>query len=106
MAELRSRTLTRQTGAVAGRYSEPWQARAACASPDVDGELFFIPSEERPGADRRDRIETAKSICRTCPVRAECLAYAQTTRQNAGIWGGLDEDERAELRRQRPGGLP
>jgi len=48
------------------------------------------------------REATAKAICARCPVRDSCLAYALDTRQEFGIWGGLNEDERrAILRRQR-----
>jgi WhiB family redox-sensing transcriptional regulator len=36
----------------------------------------------------------AKSICRVCPVNAECLDYALTIREPYGIWGGLTETER------------
>lgn len=97
MPELRSHTLTRQTGAVVGRDVERWQDAAACRDEDV--ELFFEQAQER-GQAKRDRVAMAKAVCRGCPVRAQCLEYAQTTRQDAGIWGGLDEGERAELRKQ------
>ncbi|HEX6523076.1 MAG TPA: WhiB family transcriptional regulator [Streptosporangiaceae bacterium] len=41
----------------------------------------------------------AKQICRRCPVRAECLAFATSNDERFGIWGGLDPDERRNLRR-------
>jgi WhiB family transcriptional regulator, redox-sensing transcriptional regulator len=33
-------------------------------------------------------------------VRQECLAYALTSGQQYGIWGGRDEQERRLLRRR------
>ena len=39
----------------------------------------------------------AKNVCAGCPVRRECLDWAQSTNQMYGIWGGHDEDERAAM---------
>jgi WhiB family redox-sensing transcriptional regulator len=33
-------------------------------------------------------------------VKVECLDFAMETNQDTGIWGGLSEDERRNLRRQ------
>ncbi|HET9547237.1 MAG TPA: WhiB family transcriptional regulator, partial [Desertimonas sp.] len=33
--------------------------------------------------------------------RAECLEFALDTNQDSGIWGGLSEEERRVIRRQR-----
>jgi WhiB family redox-sensing transcriptional regulator len=41
----------------------------------------------------------AKLICRDCPVRAICLDWALANGQEAGIWGGLTEDQRRRLHR-------
>jgi len=47
--------------------------------------------------EERERRELrAKSICRICPVGAECLDYAMTIREPYGIWGGLTEAERRQ----------
>lgn len=51
---------------------------------------------------RRERSQAtreAKAICRGCPVRRECLAYALANREPFGIWGGCSERERRRLRR-------
>ena len=71
-----------------------WRDDAACR--DTDPELFF------PDGDRfaRAHVKTAKLICRGCPVSATCLSWALDTGQEAGIWGGLTEDERHRLRRR------
>ena len=45
-------------------------------------------------------FEEAKSVCRTCPVVEDCLAWALESGQDAGVWGGLSEDERRALKRR------
>jgi WhiB family redox-sensing transcriptional regulator len=44
----------------------------------------------------------AKTVCRGCPVRTECLADALDNRVEFGVWGGLTERERRALLRRRP----
>ena len=73
-----------------------WRASAACR--DVDPELFF-PGDDIRAA--RAQVKTAKLICRGCPVSAICLSWALASGQEAGIWGGLTEDERRRLHRGR-----
>ncbi len=68
-----------------------WQDLANCRGANAD--LFF---PER-GASTR----TAKSICRQCTVREECLEFAIVNSEKFGIWGGLSERERRKIRRQR-----
>jgi WhiB family redox-sensing transcriptional regulator len=68
-----------------------WQERANCLG--VDPDLFF---PER-GASTRE----AKSVCRGCDVRLECLEYALGHGEKFGIWGGLSERERRRVRRER-----
>jgi WhiB family redox-sensing transcriptional regulator len=73
-----------------------WVHRARCK--DEDPELFFPIGTTGPAAMQ---IEAAKAVCRRCDVRAECLEWAMATGQDAGVWGGLSEDERRALRRAR-----
>jgi WhiB family redox-sensing transcriptional regulator len=73
-----------------------WRHNAACL--DEDPELFFPIGTTGPAVEQAER---AKAVCRTCPVKAQCLAWAVETRQDAGIWGGMTEDERRVLRRAR-----
>jgi hypothetical protein len=86
--------LTHATTDTAGRE---WRSRAACLA--VDPELFFPVAEAGPVYDTQ--VTAAKTVCRRCPVRAECLAEA-LARIPYGIAGGLTEDERRTLGR-RPG---
>ena len=68
-----------------------WHDGANCKGANAD--LFF---PER-GASTR----TAKTICRECLVREECLEFAITTGEKFGIWGGMSERERRRVRRER-----
>jgi len=75
---------------------QPWMADAACAHlnlPAAEVDRLFFPQ-------RHESVERGKAICAGCPVRAECLDYALTTRQTFGIWGGTSERQRREMRRE------
>lgn len=73
-----------------------WIERARCI--DEDPELFFPVGSGAPAIAQAER---AKAVCRACPVIDTCLAWALATCQDAGVWGGLDEEERREIRRTR-----
>jgi WhiB family redox-sensing transcriptional regulator len=73
-----------------------WIERARCI--DEDPELFFPIGSAPPAEEQTAR---AIEVCRSCDVRAECLAWALDTCQDAGVWGGLGEEERREIRRAR-----
>ena len=71
-----------------------WQRMGLCRG--RDSAQFFHPDGER-GASRSRREASAKQLCRTCPVRAECAAHALATREPYGVWGGFTEAERLRL---------
>ena len=73
-----------------------WVHRAKCK--DEDPELFFPIGTTGPAATQ---IDEAKAVCMQCPVRMDCLEWALATGQDAGVWGGLSEEERRALRRTR-----
>jgi WhiB family redox-sensing transcriptional regulator len=81
----------------AGDRRPDWRDAAACREADPD--LFFPDGDIRSA---RGQVKTAKLICRGCPVSATCLSWALADGQEAGIWGGLTEDERRRLHRRRP----
>lgn len=83
---------TPRTKPAAARPDLRWQAEAACRSEDL--ELFFAPDKER-SADREVREAEAKRICAGCPVRVACLDYAVTAPERSGIYGGMNELQRA-----------
>lgn len=73
-----------------------WRLDAACRN--VDPVLFFPTGTARSAAEH---IESAKAVCRSCPVRLSCLEFALSSHQDAGIWGGASEEERRALRAGR-----
>lgn len=73
-----------------------WTRHAACRNEDP--ELFFPVTEEGPEASR---VRVALRVCASCPVRVECRNYALGSDMRYGIWGGLTERQRAELRSAR-----
>lgn len=76
---------------------EEWRAQSACR--DTSPELFFPIGTT---GNAVDQIEVAKRICGQCPVTSQCLEFALETNQEAGVWGGLTEDERRRVRRGLP----
>ena len=76
-----------------------WRHRARCRIADAD--LFFAPDRGEPGQTKVVREGRALALCALCPVREDCLQYALDTGQGYGIWGGLREDQRRLLRRER-----
>jgi WhiB family redox-sensing transcriptional regulator len=69
-----------------------WRQRAACIH--YVGEVDFFPA-------RGESVREAKAVCAICPVREECLEYALETNVLCGVWGGLSERERRQVRRDR-----
>ncbi len=73
-----------------------WRHRAACR--DEDPELFFPVGTSGPALTQ---VAEAKAVCHRCPVASDCLAWALATGQDAGVWGGMSEEERRALKRRR-----
>jgi WhiB family redox-sensing transcriptional regulator len=73
-----------------------WVAAARCIGEEP--ELFFPVGSTRPAVQQTER---AKAICRDCAVIVECLEWSLATAQDAGVWGGLSEEERRDIRRSR-----
>ena len=72
-----------------------WRSRAACLS--VDPELFFPIGNTGPAIAQANR---AKAVCATCQVLEICLAWAIENNQDAGVWGGMAEDDRRSMKRR------
>ena len=79
----------------AGVRGADWRDRAECRTEDP--ELFFPIGTTGPAL-----LQTmaAKMVCRGCPVARECLDWALSTGQDSGVWGGMSEDERRDLKRR------
>lgn len=78
---------------VSGMDNE-WMDDGACVGEPV--ELWFPD-----GAASGDGTALARTVCQTCPVRAECLEWALTVPEEHGMWGGKSARERRAIRRQR-----
>lgn len=63
---------------------------AACR--DHDPELFF--HDDYTGTAAQADTAEAKAICRRCPIRQQCLAWAIQHKEPWGVFGGLTAAER------------
>lgn len=77
------------------RTEDDWQIRAACRGPQ--SRVFFPPPQFERKEDKLEREGMAKAICQTCSVRKDCLSFSLSIREQHGIWGGLNENERKAL---------
>ncbi|WP_046503818.1 MULTISPECIES: WhiB family transcriptional regulator [Streptomyces] len=80
---------TRTATARGAEHELSWQESALCAQ---TGPEFFFPA---PGSSTRE----AKRLCGACEGREACLQYALANDERFGVWGGLSEKERQNLRR-------
>lgn len=71
-----------------------WRDKGACLNEDP--ELFFPVGETGPAVMQ---AAAAKRVCQRCPVRLACLTWALSAGAE-GVWGGLDDTERRQLRRE------
>lgn len=46
------------------------------------------------------QVAEAKAVCRECVVKGICLKWAIDNNQDAGVWGGMSEEERRSLKRR------
>ncbi len=69
------------------QFEEPsWREQAACK--DMDPEIFF-PEKIPLRAVKNAAVARAIIVCSECPVKEECLRYAQENKEYQGIWGGV-----------------
>ncbi|HMK62981.1 MAG TPA: WhiB family transcriptional regulator [Acidimicrobiales bacterium] len=73
-----------------------WRKQALCAGHPDRGAWF---SEDTAVTKR------AQAVCRACPVREDCLAFAVGTGQRDGIWGGMTPYQRRRLRKAKSSSL-
>lgn len=75
-------------------FNQYWMDDAACIG--VPTEVFFADGF---GGDRKEIERDAKKLCRSCPVRHECLSFALKNGEHHGIWGGKNPAERHRIRK-------
>lgn len=80
---------------------EPWRYRAKCKGIDTD--IFYPPRDKDKYKEIADK---AKAICYgrdglpECPVRKQCVLYAESMDDTHGVWGGMSHRERNALKRK------
>ena len=75
---------------------EDWHAQAACIG--EMGAMFYPPMRAEKRSAKAAREQRAKAVCEQCTVRRECLDYALANNERYGIWGGLTDAERRNVR--------
>ncbi len=75
-----------------GGPERDWRDQAACI--DYADQVEFFPA-------RGESTREAKAVCGGCPVRRQCLDYALQWDHLSGVWGGMSERERRQIRRRR-----
>jgi WhiB family redox-sensing transcriptional regulator len=88
-----------------------WHDDAACKgyplslffAPDVDLSTLSLDELGQLAAERKHNEAAARRICMSCPVRRACLEWRLgfEHQRDGGIWGGLDEEQRWALHRNR-----
>ena len=85
-----------------------WRQRALCGKPLTEqvrecgvfatpDDFFHIDESNHPG---RLHLARVRQVCRACPVRAECAAYALTEEPDAwGVLGGMTPKEQAAAKK-------
>lgn len=72
-----------------------WRDKAECRT--LRDNTLFFGFEQGRGKNKWNRqVATAKEMCGRCPVRQECLDFAQSNNIGHGIWGGLTPQERSQ----------
>lgn len=67
-----------------------WSRDAACRGMDS---RFWFP-------ERGEITSEAKQVCGACPVREDCLDESLRNGERHGVWGGLSERQRRQIRRK------
>ena len=75
-------------------YLPDWMQDAECAIGGYDRDLWF----PEPGYYFPTQV---KRICKTCPVKQQCLDFADQEGYDYGIWGGLTERERRQIKNSK-----
>ena len=74
------------------RIGTSWMESAVCVDPDLDQDVL-----EDAFSDEARQRKFALAFCQHCPVREDCLEYAQTNKFVYGAFGGLTDAQRRRL---------
>ncbi|MFI8085977.1 WhiB family transcriptional regulator [Kitasatospora sp. NPDC086009] len=84
---------TERLNALDALTAHPGYDKRACAPGRLDADLWWSTDAKHIGV--------AKAHCSGCPIVRACASYAIDHREPYGVWGGLDEEQRASIRRKR-----
>lgn len=73
---------------------EDWMTDASCVG-HPNSEIFFTDREHAS-----EYVIKARQVCADCPVWRNCLDFAISHSEEYGVWGGLTNRERIQVRRQ------
>jgi WhiB family redox-sensing transcriptional regulator len=73
-----------------------WKSEAICRG--LDPSLFYSEMDDKLSLSNNN---SARIVCRQCPVRLECLMTARNNNEEFGIWGGTSPMERKNANFQR-----
>jgi WhiB family transcriptional regulator, redox-sensing transcriptional regulator len=68
-----------------------WMVQSKCKELGTE---YFFPTDDDEWLD----IDLAKSTCKLCPVREQCLDWAIYIKDDEGVWGGIEGEKRRKLR--------
>jgi WhiB family redox-sensing transcriptional regulator len=72
-----------------------------CSNEQYDPEWWFpVEKAGRTSWSRTYEANTARAICKSCPLLVECRNYAIKYHGLTGIWGGMDRHERRTMQIQ------
>ena len=75
-----------------------WMDRAACLNiTNTQRDRYFYPGTSGRPATEEAYEYARQTWCNTCPVTADCLAFALATGDKFGLYGGRTPTQRREL---------
>jgi len=80
------------------REPQEWREHGACRGADP---ALFFPADKDTARRRAEAESAALALCDQCPVRRICLDHALAAPERYGVWGGMTEAERNDLRRRQ-----
>lgn len=62
-----------------------------------EGNELLYDNVEGNGSVNRAAEYEAKLLCRSCPLKFQCLEYALVAKEPFGVWGGMTSEERKRV---------
>lgn len=82
------------------KHNPDFSTYGDCSNEQYDPEWWFpIEKPGRVSWSRTYEANTARGICKSCPILLECKNYALQYDGLPGIWGGTDRHERRDMQK-------